>query len=440
VRAVDLIIKKRDGHRLSREELRWLINGYVDGSVRDYQMAAWAMAVLLRGMEDQETADLTQAMAESGDVLDLHDIAPITVDKHSTGGVGDKTSLVLGPLCAAVGLRMAKMSGRGLGFSGGTLDKLESIPGFQIDLSPSAFRDAVRQVGLVIAGQSADLAPADRRLYALRDVTGTVESIPLIAASVMSKKLAAGADCIVLDVKAGRGAFMKTIADARRLAETMVTIGQANGRRVAAILSSMEQPLGLAIGNALEIKEAILTLQGEGPQDLAELCLLLGAQLVVMAGRTQSTDDAIDLLRDTLTTGAAFQKMRAFVQHQGGDVRVIDDPTLLPSAPVQVPMPSPAAGYIASIDSLRLGMLVGELGGGRQTKEDTIDTSVGLVLHHKVGDFVEADTLLATIHARNEDDAEHARQRLRDAWSFSGTPVASPPLVYDVLTSAWPAS
>ncbi|HEX6288410.1 MAG TPA: thymidine phosphorylase [Herpetosiphonaceae bacterium] len=430
---VDLIIKKRDGGALTGEEIAWLIEHYTSGDVPDYQMAAWAMAVLLRGMDDRETADLTLAMARSGDMLDLHDVAPSTVDKHSTGGVGDKTSLVLGPLVAAVGLRVAKMSGRGLGFTGGTLDKLESIPGFRVDLSIDEFRQAVRDVGLVIAGQSADLAPADKQLYALRDVTGTVESIPLIAASVMSKKLAAGADCIVLDVKAGQGAFMKTVDDARSLAERMVAIGRHAGRKVAAVITSMDQPLGHAIGNALEIKEAIATLHGHGPSDFVELCVALGTQLMLLAGTASSAAEAEAQLREALESGAAWRVFRAFIANQGGDVGVIDEPRLLPEATVVEPVYAPHDGYIARIDALELGLVVGDLGGGRQKKDDPIDHSVGIVLEHKVGEFVAQGAPLATIHASRIEDVGRVHDRVRAAFHLTADAPAPPPLVYEVV-------
>lgn len=432
MRAVDLIIKKRDGGTLTGDEIAWLIERYTRGDVPDYQMAAWAMAVLFRGMDDRETADLTLAIARSGDMLDLHDVAPISVDKHSTGGVGDKTSLVLGPLVAAVGLSVAKMSGRGLGFSGGTLDKLESIPGFRVDLSPAEFRAAVRDVGLVIAGQSANLAPADKQLYALRDVTGTIESIPLIAASVMSKKLASGADCIVLDVKTGRGAFMKTVDDARELARRMVAIGQHANRKVAAVITSMEQPLGHAIGNALEVKEAIATLQGRGPDDFVELCLTLGTQLVLLAGKAATPDEAAALLRHALDSGAAWQTFRAFVANQGG-VATIDDPALLPEATSKEPVHAPRAGYIARIDALELGLAVNDLGGGRAKKGDNINPSVGIVLEHKVGEFVTQGAPLATIHADRIEDVERVRDRVEAAFTIQREPQPALPLVYEVI-------
>lgn len=433
MRAVDLITKKRDGGELTGQEIGWLIAGYTSGEVPDYQMAAWAMAVLFRGLNDRETTDLTLAMARSGDMLDLHDIAPISVDKHSTGGVGDKTSLVLGPLVASVGLPMAKMSGRGLSFTGGTLDKLESIPGFQVDLSTEAFRRAVREVGLAIVGQSADLAPADKPLYALRDVTGTVESMPLIAASVMSKKLAAGADCIVLDVKTGRGAFMKTVEQARELAQRMVAIGQHADRRVAAVITSMEQPLGNAIGNALEVKEAIATLQGHGPADFVELCLALGTELVLLASRALDAAAADRLLREALQSGAAWQKFRQFIAIQGGDVATVDDPRLLPEAITVEPIYAPRAGYIAHIDALELGLAVGELGGGRQRKEDLIDPSVGIVLEHKVGDAVAHGAPLVTVHATHADDVARVRQRVLDAFELSDAAPPAAPLIYEIV-------
>ncbi len=433
MRAVDLIIKKRDGARLSRGEIDWLIAGYVAGDVPDYQMAAWAMAVVCRGMDDDETADLTLAMARSGEMLDLHDIAPLTIDKHSTGGVGDKTSLVLGPMCASLGLAMAKMSGRGLGFTGGTLDKLESIPGMRVDLSAEAFRRAVADVGLVIAGQTADLAPADRQLYALRDVTGTVDSIPLIAASIMSKKLAAGADCIILDVKAGRGAFMKSLDDARRLAATMVRIGERAGRRVAAVLSSMEQPLGLAIGNAVEVREAIRTLHGHGPADLAELCVRVGAELVLLAGRASSTSEAEAMLRATLADGQAWAKFRAFVAQQGGSVAAIENPDQLPEAPFQEPITAGVSGHVQSIDALELALVAGELGGGRRRKGDQIDPAVGIVLSKKVGDEVQPGEALAVVHARDRAIVEQMRERVSGAYRIGLSRAEPPPLIYEIV-------
>ncbi len=433
MRATDLIIKKRNGGELTPDEITWLIDGYVRGDVPDYQMAAWAMAVVWRGMTDGETTALTLAMARSGEQIRLHDIAPLTVDKHSTGGVGDKTSLVLLPLVAALGLPVAKMSGRGLGFTGGTLDKLEAIPGFRVDLSADEFRQAVRDVGLVIAGQSAELAPADKQLYALRDVTGTVDSIPLIAASIMSKKLAAGADCIVLDVKVGRGAFMKTPDEARELARRMVAIGQGAGRRVSAVLTSMEQPLGHAIGNALEIKEAIAALHNHGPSDLRELCLVLGTQLVLLAGKASTPADAEAMLRDALESGAAWQKFCSMVERQGGDVETLADPALLPEATTKEPVTAPHDGYIAHIDTLALANIVNELGGGRQQKEDLIDPSVGIVLEHNVGAFVAHGAPLATIHASHTAAVDQTRKRVRAAFTLGAEQPAVQPLIIETI-------
>jgi pyrimidine-nucleoside phosphorylase len=433
MRAVDIIAKKRDGETLSRADIRWLIDAYVAGTVPDYQMAAWAMAVLLRGMNDTETAELTMAMAESGEMLDLHDIAPLTVDKHSTGGVGDKTTLVLAPLCASIGLPVAKMSGRALGFGGGTLDKLEAIPNLDINVTPERFRAQLSAIGLVVAGQTTDLAPADKQLYALRDVTATVDSIPLIAASVMSKKLAAGTDCIILDVKAGRGAFMKTVADAEHLARTMVAIGTAAGRRMAAAITTMEQPLGWAIGNALEIREAIETLHGEGPDDLRELCLVLGSELTVLAGKAATLDVARKMLQAALDDGSAFRKWREFVAYQGGDVAVVDDPALLDTAPYQVSFEAKSAGFIETIDAYALGLVVNELGGGRQRKEDNIDMAVGVVLRRKVGDAVKPGDELLVVHARHREDIERLHNRIEQAVTLAPTPVDRPPLIFNII-------
>jgi pyrimidine-nucleoside phosphorylase len=435
VRAVDIIIQKRDGGTLTTAEIDFLIDGYTNGIVADEQMAAWAMAVLLRGMDDRETADLTLAMARSGDQLDLHDIAPLTVDKHSTGGIGDKTSLLLGPLVAAVGMPVAKMSGRGLGFSGGTIDKLESIPGFRTELSSTEFRRAVQEIGLAITAQSADLAPADKRLYALRDVTGTVESIPLIAASVMSKKLAAGADCIVLDVKCGRGAFMRTLDDARRLAHTMVAIGKHAGRRVAAVISTMEQPLGFAIGNALEVREAIDALRGVGPADLTNLCLTLGSELALLAGKAPDPAAGRVMLEQALSSGRAWELFRRFIANQGGDLTFIDDPTLLPQAPVVATVLAPRRGIIAEIEGTALGHAVNTLGGGRARKEDRINPAVGLALAAKIGAHVEAGQPLLHIHAAREADAHAVAPQLLDAFTLieGNRDVAPLPLIYDII-------
>ena len=436
MRMVNLIAKKRDGQALTSDEIDWIVTEYAAGTIPDYQMSAWAMAVLLRGMDDRETTDLTLAMARSGTMLDLHDLAPLTVDKHSTGGVGDKTTLLLAPLVAAFGLPVAKMSGRGLGFSGGTVDKLESIPGLRTTLSGEAFRRQLHEVGLVVAAQSADLAPADKKLYALRDVTATVESIPLIASSVMSKKLAAGADCIVLDVKYGSGAFMHTLDDARRLARAMVAIGTLAGRQVTAVLSSMQQPLGYAIGNALEVREAIAALRGAGPPDLVELCLELGAQLVLMAGRAPDRSVARAMLQETLVSGAAWATFRQMVAAQGGDLDYVDQPELLPTAPVQLTLSAPRAGYVGAIAGIELGLAVNDLGGGRAHKDAQIDPAVGLLLQAKVGAQVAPGQPLLTIHASRVEDAERVAPRLLAAYTITDAPLSPPPLVEDIVQEA----
>ena len=433
MRAVELILAKRNGEAHSREQLEWLISGMLRGEVADYQIAAWLMAVCWRGMTPQETADLTAVMAASGRRLDLSGAAPFVVDKHSTGGVGDKTTLVVAPLVAACGVPVGKMSGRGLGFSGGTIDKLESIPGFRVQLSDEEFIEGVRRVGLVVAAQTADLAPADGRLYSLRDVTGTVESLPLIASSIMSKKLAAGANAIVLDVKVGKGAFMKTEADARALAEAMVTIGRAAGLQVRAVLSSMDQPLGYAIGNALEVREAIETLRGAGPADLRDLALALGGQLLAMAGAAPDANAARPILLDALTSGAALAKLRAFIANQGGDATYIDRPEQLPTAPTVVPLPAPAGGYVGAIDAEVLGMAAVSLGAGRQVKGEAIDPAVGFMLRRKIGDAVRPGEALLDIHARTPERAAQVMDAVVAAFVVQDTPPPPPPLILGVV-------
>jgi pyrimidine-nucleoside phosphorylase len=433
MRTVDLIIAKREGHEHSRAELESLIGGFVRGEVADYQMAAWLMAVVWRGMTARETAWLTGVMAGSGRRLDLSAAAPFVVDKHSSGGVGDKTTLVVAPLVAAAGVPVGKMSGRGLGFSGGTIDKLESIPGWRASLSTEEFFAAIRDVGLVVAAQGPDLAPADGRMYALRDVTGTVDSLPLIAGSIMSKKLAAGANAIVLDVKVGSGAFMKTLAEARALAQAMVAIGHEAGLQVRAVISDMAQPLGFAIGNALEVREAIATLQGHGPADLLELALVLGNELLAMAGQGESDEARRARLLDGLQRGAALAKLRAFVVNQGGDGTYIDDPDRLPTAPVQTPLPAPQDGTIAAIDAEALGRATVALGAGRATKADTIDHAVGIVLARKVGETVRAGEPLLIIHARDDAQVATVTPALLAAYRWHAGPVERPPLVKDII-------
>jgi pyrimidine-nucleoside phosphorylase len=412
MRVVELIEKKRAGLALTKEEISELIQSYVEGEVPDYQMSAFAMAVCLQGMNDEETTAMTMAMAKSGDMMDLSAIRGIKVDKHSTGGVGDTTSLVLGPLLASIGVPVAKMSGRGLGHTGGTIDKLESIPGFSCQLGTNEFIVQVREIGVAIAGQTKSLAPADKSLYALRDVTGTVQSIPLIASSIMSKKLASGADAIVLDVKVGSGAFMKTKSEAYKLAKTMVAIGELAGRKTVAILSDMEQPLGYAIGNSLEVKEAIATLRGNGPTDLTELCMALGAEMAVLANVAPDTDTARQMLQDAIASGSAIDKFKRFVAAQGGNPAVADDTSLLPKAPVVHQMTAAVSGKIRKIVANECGEVAMRIGAGRSKQADIIDPSVGLVLRCKVGDFVHAGDVLVDIHAKNLSDAKRAAAEL----------------------------
>ncbi|WP_337101721.1 pyrimidine-nucleoside phosphorylase [Paenibacillus sp. YIM B09110] len=436
MRAVDIIHKKRDGGELTASELTYLIDGYCRGDVPDYQMSAWAMAVFFRGMTPRETASLTLAMANSGDQVDLGPISGVKVDKHSTGGVGDKTTLIIAPLVASVGIPVAKMSGKGLGHTGGTIDKLESIEGFRTELSRERFMTQVNDIGLSVIGQSGNLAPADKKLYALRDVTGTVESIPLIASSVMSKKIAAGADAIVLDVKTGSGAFMKTLEHSEQLAQAMVEIGTEVGRHTAAIISDMDQPLGYAIGNALEVAESIETLKGRGPTDLTELCLTLGAHMVVLGGKAGDVESAKEMLRAQLYNGAALAKFKQFVAAQGGDESIADDLSRLPSAPYSVEVKAGAAGYISAIEAEQLGLAAMLLGAGRATKEAEIDYAVGLTLRLKVGDPVQAGDTLAVLHVRENNDAvNEVAARVRDAYSITDKLPEERKLLLSVVTS-----
>jgi pyrimidine-nucleoside phosphorylase len=437
---VDIIVKKRDGDELTPEEIAFFVNGYAQGRIPDYQAAAWAMAVYFRGMTEAETTALTLAMAASGDQLDLHDALPpgtVIVDKHSSGGVGDKTTLAVGPIVAACGLPVGKMSGRGLSFTGGTIDKLESIAGWNPDLSETQFRRQLAEVGLVIAGQTADLAPADKALYALRDVTGTVPSLPLIASSIMSKKLAAGADAIVLDVKCGRGAFMTTLPAGRELAKLMVAIGTAAGRRVTALITQMEQPLGRAVGNSLEVKEAIETLHGEGPADFQALVEAVAVEMLLLARRAPGLDPtaATAQVRAAVVSGAALAKLRAFVVAQGGDGRLVDDPAALPVAPVTLAVPAPRAGIVQAVDPAAIGLAVVALGGGRQKKGDPIDHRVGIEVQAKTGDAVTAGATLATIHAAGQADAETVLPQVAAAFEVEPEPVAPLPIVYERVTT-----
>ena len=430
----DLIEKKKRGSSLSDEEIRFIINGYTAGEIPDYQMSALLMAIVFQGMSVPETTALTMAMAHSGDMVDLSALGPHTADKHSTGGVGDKTSLVLCPMAAACGAKMAKMSGRGLGHTGGTIDKLESFPGFSTAMSPERFLEIADTVGFVIAGQTANLAPADKKMYALRDVTATVNSIPLIVSSIMSKKLASGAKTIVLDVKTGSGAFMETEEDAFTLAREMVNVGKEAGRNVAAVVTDMDQPLGFAVGNALEVKEAIAVLKGEDVPDLRELCMVLGSNILERSGLADSDASARTMLENAIESGAALQKLADMVAAQGGDPRAVFDPSLLPSAPVQRSVKAPRNGYITAMEARDIGLVSMHLGGGRATKEDVIDLSVGVVLRAKAGSYLRAGDELAVIHAASEADAEQAEQELLRCFTFGDTPAHRPPFIRGVVS------
>jgi pyrimidine-nucleoside phosphorylase len=433
MRPVDIIAHKRDGMALSAEEMDFFIQGLTQDTIPDYQVAAWLMAVVLRGMDQQETIDLTMAIVRSGDQLDLQDIAPFVADKHSTGGVGDKTTLAVAPLVAAAGIHVGKMSGRGLGFTGGTLDKLESIPGFRADLSVDEFRAQLASTGIVVTGQSADLAPADGKLYALRDVTATVDSLPLIASSIMSKKIAAGTNGIVLDVKVGHGAFMKTEQEAMDLASLMVNIGKEMGRKVRAVISDMNQPLGCAVGNAVELREALDTLHGMGPADFRRHCLTIASQMLIVAGRFQDRSEASAYLEELLDNGQALAKFRAWISAQGGDVGYIDDPERLPTARFIHELLSPHSGYVAALNAREVGLTSMLLGGGRAKKGDEIDHAVGIVLEAKIGQHVEQEQLLLTIHANDEAKLAGARQRLLSAYEWSDEPITPPPLVHQIV-------
>lgn len=432
VRMVDIISKKRDGKALSTEEIQFFIDGYTNGEIPDYQASALAMAIFFQDMNDEERADLTMAMVGSGDTIDLSAIEGIKVDKHSTGGVGDTTTLVLAPLVAAVGVPVAKMSGRGLGHTGGTIDKLESIAGFHIELDKKDFINLVNRDKVAVIGQSGNLTPADKKMYALRDVTGTVNSIPLIASSIMSKKIAAGADAIVLDVKTGAGAFMKTDEDAENLAHAMVRIGNNVGRNTMAVISDMSQPLGEAIGNALEVKEAIDTLKGEGPKDLTELVLVLGSQMVVLAKQAETLEEARAKLIEVIENGAALEKFKTFLANQGGDASIVDHPEKLPQAKFQIEVPAKTSGFVSKIIADEIGIAAMILGAGRATKEDEINLAVGLMLRKKVGDPVKAGEPLVTIFA-DQEDVENVKAKIYENIEISNQAVA-PTLIHKVIT------
>jgi pyrimidine-nucleoside phosphorylase len=433
MRAVDLIIKKRDKLALTKDELEFLVQGYTQGTIPDYQMAAFAMAVTLNGMTHQETTDLTMAMAHSGEILDLSQAAPIVVDKHSTGGVGDKTTLTVAPLVAACGLPVGKMSGRGLGFSGGTIDKLESIPGIKLDLTTEEFIRQLKEIGIVLTGQSADLAPADGKLYALRDVTGTVESIPLIASSIMSKKIAAGAHAIVLDVKVGKGAFMPTLEKARELAEEMVAIGELSGRRVIAVLSPMDQPLGNAVGNALELREAVEMLHGVGPEDYRYHCLHLAAYMLILGQKAPDIETGLAMAERAMQDGSGLRKFRELVIAQHGDVSTIDNLDKLPKAKFIEPVLAEKSGWVNSVNAREVGETSVQLGAGREKKGDPIDPAVGIMVYAKIGDAIEAGQTLFEIHANNAEKLLQAKERLKKAVEITQDRVERPPYFHGVI-------
>lgn len=429
----DIITKKRDGGKLSDEEIRFFVEGYTKGSIPDYQASALLMATYFNGMDRQETLCLTNAMLHSGETIDLSAIDGIKADKHSTGGVGDKTSLVLCPMLAAAGIKIAKLSGRGLGHTGGTLDKLESFAGLSVSVPEDRFAENVNRNGIAIAGQTANLVPADKKLYALRDVTGTVACVPLIVSSIMSKKLAAGADIIVLDVKQGSGSFMESFDEAKHLAEELVWVGTNAGKKTAAVITEMDEPLGNAIGNALEVKEAIAVLKGEKSGELLELCLCLGSCVLTLAGLAEDEDSARKTLLKCIEDGSALNKLKLLVASQGGDAAAVDDSSLLPEAPVKLAVLSECSGFVERIDAQKVGLVSMHLGGGRVTKESEIDLSVGVVLNKKVGDSVAVGESLATVHAKTAESAEEAAALLRGCYSFSHDPVTAPTLIKAVI-------
>jgi pyrimidine-nucleoside phosphorylase len=431
MRAVDIIIKKRDKGELTLAEIEFFIKSFISGEVTDYQASALLMAIVLNGMTPRETTDLTLAMANSGHMLDLSDVVDLAVDKHSSGGVGDKTSLAVLPIVAACGLPVGKMSGRGLGFSGGTLDKLESIPGYWVDLTTEEFKHQLKEKGIVLTGQSLDLAPADGKLYALRDVTGTVQSIPLIASSIMCKKLAAGAQAILLDVKTGLGAFMETLEEARELANLMVDIGQLAGREVVALLSDMNQPLGNAVGNSLEVVEAVETLKDNGPEDFLEHCLHVSAHMLVLGKRAKDLAEGRARAEKSIADGSALEKFRVLVEAQGGDISYVDNPSKFPRAEYVEVVKSPQNGYLSQIQARSVGEAAVVLGAGRARKSDPIDHAVGFVIHHKVGDQLERGDPLFTIHANAREKLEEGREVVLAAHQFSKNPVEPLPLFYE---------
>ncbi|PFE02883.1 pyrimidine-nucleoside phosphorylase [Bacillus cereus] len=432
MRMVDIIAKKRDGKELTTEEIGFFIKGYTDGSIPDYQVSALAMAIFFKDMSDRERADLTMAMVNSGETIDLSEIEGVKVDKHSTGGVGDTTTLVLGPLVAALDVPVAKMSGRGLGHTGGTIDKLEAVEGFHVEITKEQFIDLVNRDKVAVIGQTGNLTPADKKIYALRDVTGTVNSIPLIASSIMSKKIAAGADAIVLDVKTGAGAFMKTEEDAKELAHAMVRIGNNVGRQTMAVISDMSQPLGFAIGNALEVKEAIDTLKGEGPEDLTELVLVLGSQMVVLGKKADTLEEAREMLKEVMKNGKAIEKFKEFLSNQGGDSSIVDYPEKLPQAKYVIDVPAKTSGVVSNIVADEIGIAAMLLGAGRATKEDEIDLAVGLMLRKKVGEVVKEGESLVTIYA-NRENVDDVKAKIYENISVSEK-AETPKLIHTIIT------
>ncbi|MDZ7845077.1 MAG: thymidine phosphorylase [Anaerolineales bacterium] len=433
MRTVDIIMKKRDHGELTREEINYFIDGFTRGDIPDYQASAWAMAVFLNGMTTREITDLTLAMANSGETLDLSSAVPLAVDKHSSGGVGDKTTLVVEPVVAACGLAVGKMSGRGLGFSGGTLDKLESIPGYRVDLSTEEFLSQLENIGLVLTGQTSDLAPADGKLYALRDVTGTVNSIPLIASSIMSKKIAGGADAIVLDVKVGLGAFMDTVEQARELAKVMVDIAKLADRKAVALISDMNQPLGKAVGNALEVKEAAATLKNGGPESFREHCLDVAAQMLILGEIADTESQARKIAEKSLEDDSAWEHFVQLVSAQGGDISYLEDLSKFPAAPIIETVSAPRSGYLSQIHARMVGEAAVELGAGREVKGQQIDHAVGVEILREVGDHLEEGEDLFILHARDEDSQEGVREQLLDAHTWSDAPVDPLPLIYDLI-------
>ena len=432
-RMYDLIEKKKNGEELTKEEIEFIVQGYTDGSIYDYQMSAFLMAVYFKGMTKQETFELTMAMEASGDTLDLSEIKGVKVDKHSTGGVGDKTTLVLAPMIAALDVPVAKMSGRGLGHTGGTIDKLEAFPGFLTSLPEETFIQNVNEHKIAVAGQTKNLAPADKKIYALRDATACVDSIPLIASSIMSKKLASGADGICLDVKVGSGAFMKNEADAQCLAKTMVDIGTSANKKVVAVLTNMDEPLGNAVGNTLEVMEAIDSLKGNGPKDLMEVVFALGSQMLLMAGRASSEEEANKLLQSTIDSGSAYNKFKEFVKIQGGNPEDVDHMESLLSAKVVSDVVALKDGYVAKIEAEQIGHASMIMGGGRASKEDDIDLSVGIILRKKVGDFVKANEPIATVYANDSSLCEKAKEEILDSYQFSDTKTQGKPMVIKTI-------